>query len=234
MKIEEIDLSYIFDYVSWSNDCTCGDDYCRCQEILDPEITNYENSKLVNIIISDIYNPNTPQGQRNNKLSKILNNQIIVEYAIHRIVSLGNIKNGDDDWDFNIEWGYYGQEMTSINLCPSVARPLSEKIDKILSLKTTKEIIDYSMELEYGSLSKDSMRCKDYKVIKISHSELDNKSINENHLNKIERGLYSDYPKNLPRGIVKKNSRGYVIVDGYHRIFDVPSNKEFMVYSMKF
>jgi hypothetical protein len=240
LNLKNIDYQYRFD-CEWENHttCTCGDDYCRCSTIDEPRITDYSIVKLVDDIYETIHGDQTTiPAKRNKTIINILQGNLDVDkYFIYRILTINKAFGDEYMWEFNLSWGYYGQEMDSACIESHLADRIDEQVSQMVALTTIKEKMDYCLSLEYnGILTKDVIESKDFEVVEITIEDIDYKNLNDRHIDIIRNSTdyYHDYPDELPRGLVKKTPKGYHIIDGYHRIFSVKDkNKKFRVYKTK-
>lgn len=241
LNLNTIDFNYILDADYDRSECVCDPndyDYCRCTSIINARIDDYDIKKVVDTIYNQYYDDTTVAGKRNIKINGIINgiSYHLDKYFIYRLLVINKVFNDGWEWEFDISGGYYGEEMNSVSMDSFLATKLNEQVDKVIKFKTIKEKVDYCLELEYGELTQRSIDCKEYEIIDITLAVIDEKSMNTDHIKTVknETNYYSDYPKDLPRGIVRKTANGYAIVDGYHRIYGLPDKtKGFKVLLMK-
>lgn len=211
-----IDYSYINDCESYGCDeegiCRCGSIHNECVRSVD-----------VSLIVKKIYDDYFEQGKaaaRNNVINEVLYGigKDIDIYTIDRILRSYKIWESEN-WDIEIEAGYYGQETGDVTIKESIADKIEEELLTVFSLPTLKEKIEYLLKVEYGKVLPELSNCS-YESIVIDKDDVVFGV--EKHLNKVMKkdlDFYADRNYSGIRGIVVKSGDKWRIVDGYHRIF---------------
>ena len=227
---ESRDISTYVEYdYDTDNDCDSYgcDSICRCSTIINKKITRIDFNGLVLFF----YQLLTKVDQRNKKISIILdspNFEEVDQYCINRILSKYKVWESDS-YDINVDNGYYGQEISSVELSS-----FDEILDHcliVVSMGSVNDKIRYVLNLEYGFVNFES---NDFVPILLDRSKIDKKSIKKNHLKSVlseDLSHYNDDVYYLPRGIVRKVGNNYSIIDGYHRIFSTSQN-DILVYQL--
>lgn len=211
-----LDYSYTYDCENYGCDeegiCRCGSIKNECIESVD-----------VSLIVKKIYDDFFEQGKaanRNNAINEVLYGigKDIDIYTIDRIIRSYKIWE-NDNWDIEVEGGYYGQEVNDVRIKESIADKIDEELWTVFSLPSLKEKIEYLLKVEYGKILPELSNCN-YESIVIDKDDVVFGV--ENHLNKVMKkdlDFYSDKNYSGIRGIVVKSGDKWRIVDGYHRIF---------------
>ena len=175
------------------------------------------------MIVKRIYDEFFEQGKaanRNNAINEVLYGigKDIDIYTIDRILRSYKIWE-NENWNIEVEGGYYGQEAGNVTIKESIADKIDEELWTVFSLPSLKEKIEYLLNVEYGKVLPELSNCS-YESIVIDKDEVVFGV--ENHLNKVMKkdlDFYSDKNYSGIRGIVVKSGDKWRIVDGYHRIF---------------
>ena len=211
-----VDYSYTYDCENYGCDeegiCRCGSIKNECIESVD-----------VSLIVKKIYDDFFEQGKaanRNNAINEVLYGigKDIDIYTIDRIIRSYKIWE-NDNWDIEVEGGYYGQEVNDVRIKESIADKIEEELLIVFSLPSLKEKIEYLLKVEYGKILPELSNCN-YESIVIDKDDVVFGV--EKHLNKVMKkdlDFYSDKNYSGIRGIVVKSGDKWRIVDGYHRIF---------------
>jgi hypothetical protein len=116
---------------------------------------------------------------------------------------------------------------------------VQSECQKLMELETLSEKIKLVLSLEYGYLLPD-LESKDFEIINITKSDIDFKSLNQNHIRLVnqEKELnslnhYNSSSYHLPRGVVRKSANQFKIIDGFHRIIGYDSISSFPVFAIK-
>jgi hypothetical protein len=211
-----IDYNYIYDCESHGCD---EEGICRCGSIEN----EYVESVDVSLVVKKIYNDFFEQGKaadRNNTINEVLYGigKDIDIYTIDRILRSYKIWE-TQNWNIEVEGGYYGQEVGDIKIKESIADKIEEELLTVFSLPSLKEKIEYLLKVEYGKILPE-ITDSTYEYIVIDKDEIIFGV--EKHLNKVMKkdlDFYSDKNYNGIRGIVKKSGDKWRVIDGYHRIF---------------
>lgn len=211
-----IDYSYSYNCESYGCD---EEGICRCGSIHNESVESVDVSLLVKKIYDDFF----AQGKaadRNNTINEVLYGigKDIDIYTIDRIIRSYKIWESEN-WDIEIEGGYYGQETGDVTIKESIADKIEEELLTVFSLPTLKEKIEYLLKVEYGKVLPELSNCT-YESIVIDKDEVIFGV--EKHLNKVMKkdlDFYADRNYSGIRGIVVKSGDKWRIVDGYHRIF---------------
>jgi len=223
--LKDIKFQYNGVYVdySYSNDCEnygCDEEgVCRCGSINNESVESVD----VSLIVKKIYDDFFTQGKaadRNNTINEVLYGigKDIDIYTIDRILRSYKIWE-NENWNIEIEGGYYGQEVNDVKIKESVADKIEEELLIVFSLPSLKEKIEYLLKVEYGKILPEITDCN-YKFITIDKDDIIFGT--EKHLDKVMKkdlDFYSDKNYNGIRGIVKKSGDKWRVIDGYHRIF---------------
>jgi hypothetical protein len=211
-----VDYSYTYDCENYGCDeegiCRCGSIKNECIESVD-----------VSLIVKSIYDEFFEQGKaanRNNTINEVLYGigKDIDIYTIDRILRSYKIWE-NENWDIEVEDGYYGQETGDVKIKESIADKIEEELMTVFSLPSLKEKIEYLLNVEYGKVLTELSNCS-YESIVIDKDDV--LFGVEKHLNKVMKkdlDFYSDKNYSGIRGIVVKSGDKWRIVDGYHRIF---------------
>ena len=211
-----VDYSYTYDCENYGCDeegiCRCGSIKNECIESVD-----------ISLIVKKIYDDFFEQGKaanRNNTINEVLYGigKDIDIYTIDRIIRSYKIWE-NENWDIEVEGGYYGQEVNDVKIKESVADKIEEELLIVFSLPSLKEKIEYLLKVEYGKILPEITDCN-YKFITIDKDDIIFST--EKHLDKVMKkdlDFYSDKNYNGIRGIVKKSGDKWRVIDGYHRIF---------------
>ena len=192
---------------------------CRCGSIEN----EYVESVNVSSIVQKIYDEFFEQGKaadRNNTINEVLYGigKDIDIYTIDRILRSYKIWE-TQNWDIEIEGGYYGQEIGDVKIKDTIADKIEEELSLVFSLPSLKEKIEYLLKVEYGKVLPE-ITDSNYESIIIDKDDVIFGV--EKHLYKVMRkdlDFYSDKNYNGIRGIVVKSGDKWRIIDGYHRIF---------------
>ena len=211
-----VDYGYTYDCENYGCD---EEGICRCGTINNEHIDSVD----VSLIVKRIYDEFFEQGKaanRNNAINEVLYGigKDIDIYTIDRILRSYKIWE-NDNWNIEVDGGYYGQEAGNVTIKESIADKIDEELWTVFSLPSLKEKIEYLLNVEYGKVLPELSNCS-YESIVIDKDEVVFGV--ENHLNKVMKkdlDFYSDKNYSGIRGIVVKSGDKWRIVDGYHRIF---------------
>lgn len=209
-----------YDYITKRN-CRenggCIDGICRCSRIHNAKVINVDFQGITSKIY-DSYFDNSKSSKRSTTINSVLygiDKQIDL-YTIDRILRSHKIwKN--ESWEINIIYGYYGQEIESININKELSQEIKQDIDNVFNIDDLTKRIEYLLNLEYGYLLPELKGCK-YNLVNIDKNDIIFGS--QDHLNNLEKlEYYNDLNYNNIRGIVIKNDNKWRLIDGYHRVF---------------
>ena len=223
--LKDITFQYNGVYVeyNYNNDCEnygCDEEgICRCGTIYDEHVESVDVSLLVKKIYDDFFEQGKA-ADRNNAINEILYGigKDIDIYTIDRILRSYKIWE-NENWDIEVDGGYYGQEVGDVTIKESIADKIEEELWIVFSLATLKEKIEYLLKVEYGKILPE-IADANYESIVIDKDDIIFGV--ENHLKKVMKkdlDFYSDKKYNGIRGIVKKSGDKWRVIDGYHRIF---------------
>ena len=195
----------------------CDDGICRCSTIHNARITHVDINDII-LEIYGVYFNNDTETKRDTAINSVLfgiDRQMDL-YTIDRILRAYKIWRSES-WDIEITWGYYGQEIESINLNVEIVERIEQDLDIAFSIEDFNGRIEYLLGVEYGYLLPELENCK-YELMDIKKSDIIFGSIN--HYKKLEKcDYYNDLRYNNIRGIVIENGGKYRLIDGYHRVF---------------
>ena len=211
-----VDYGYTYDCENYGCD---EEGICRCGTINNEHIDSVD----VSLIVKRIYDEFFEQGKasnRNNAINEVLYGigKDIDIYTIDRILRSYKIWE-NDNWNIEVDGGYYGQEAGNVTIKESIADKIDEELWTVFSLPSLKEKIEYLLNVEYGKILPELSNCN-YESIVIDKDDVVFGV--EKHLNKVMKkdlDFYSDKNYSGIRGIVVKSGDKWRIVDGYHRIF---------------
>ena len=211
-----VDYGYTYDCENYGCD---EEGICRCGTINNEHIDSVD----VSLIVKRIYDEFFEQGKaanRNNAINEVLYGigKDIDIYTIDRILRSYKIWE-NENWNIEVEGGYYGQEVNDVRIKESIADKIEEELLIVFSLPSLKEKIEYLLKVEYGKILPELSNCN-YESIVIDKDDVIFGV--EKHLNKVMKkdlDFYADKNYNGIRGIVVKSGDKWRIVDGYHRIF---------------
>lgn len=211
-----VDYGYTYDCENYGCD---EEGICRCGTINNEHIDSVD----VSLIVKRIYDEFFEQGKaanRNNAINEVLYGigKDIDIYTIDRILRSYKIWE-NDNWNIEVDGGYYGQEAGNVTIKESIADKIDEELWTVFSLPSLKEKIEYLLNVEYGKVLPELSNCN-YESIVIDKDDVIFGV--EKHLNKVMKkdlDFYSDKNYSGLRGIVVKSGDKWRIVDGYHRIF---------------
>lgn len=185
------------------SDC-CKDDYCRCGVITGCEI----KIDLIQLVKG---------------LTKNLSDIDI--YCIERIFRINKVYDSNN-WNWQSEGGYYGEELGGIYLNKDIAEKLNYDIGQILGFNNENAKIEYIFKLEYLNLLP-KYKNKKWKETSVVFDDIEFN--NDNHLRKIAgEKYYKDYP--FYHCLAQRIGNKYQIIDGYHRILENRDKKLKILY----
>jgi hypothetical protein len=211
-----VDYSYSYDCESYGCD---EEGICRCGSIHNEHVDSVDVSSIVKRIYDDFFEQGKA-ADRNNAINEVLYGigKDIDIYTIDRIIRSYKIWE-NENWNIEVEGGYYGQEVGDVTIKESIADKIEEELLTVFSLPSLKEKIEYLLKLEYGKILPE-IADSSYESIVIDKDDVIFGV--EKHLKKVMKkdlDFYSDKNYNSIRGIVKKSGDKWQVIDGYHRIF---------------
>jgi hypothetical protein len=211
-----VDYSYSYDCESYGCD---EEGICRCGSIHNEHVDSVDVSSIVKKIYDDFFEQGKA-ADRNNAINEVLYGigKDIDIYTIDRIIRSYKIWE-NENWNIEVEGGYYGQEVGDVTIKESIADKIEEELLTVFSLPSLKEKIEYLLKLEYGKILPE-IADSSYESIVIDKDDVIFGV--EKHLKKVMKkdlDFYSDKNYNSIRGIVKKSGDKWQVIDGYHRIF---------------
>jgi hypothetical protein len=211
-----VDYSYSYDCESYGCD---EEGICRCGSIHNEHVDSVDVSSIVKKIYDDFFEQGKA-ADRNNAINEVLYGigKDIDIYTIDRIIRSYKIWE-NENWNIEVEGGYYGQEVGDVTIKESIADKIEEELLTVFSLPSLKEKIEYLLKLEYGKILPEIVDSS-YESIVIDKDDVIFGV--EKHLKKVMKkdlDFYSDKNYNSIRGIVKKSGDKWQVIDGYHRIF---------------
>ena len=142
--------------------------------------------------------------------------RIICVYTIDRILRI-NKSYEPTNWEVQVCWGYYGQEIDNIILKESIAIKIEDQIDKAFDIINLTKRIEYLLMLEYGEI------LPALQGLKYSIEMVERDSIifgSDEHYRKVNTesiDYYSDKNYTGIRGIALVKDGRFRLIDGYHR-----------------
>jgi hypothetical protein len=214
-------IDYEYDTENSCSESGCDEErICRCGVILNAHIDRVDVCALANNIY-DFYFDGSKSQARDSSINSVLygTGKAIDVYCIDRVLRCNKVWE-DNRWNIEVEGGYYGQEIGQVTLDSAFANTIQNDIEKVISLRTIKEKINFLLELEYGYILPELEGC-DYELSTVSLSDIVFGS--DGHYRKIQRECVDHYMGegySGIRGILKKDGADkYKIIDGYHRVY---------------
>lgn len=220
-KLLNKDFKYSIDY-EYDTERNCEDngciDICRCSKVVNTNILGVNTSNIVNDIY-DIYFEDDDSTRRDYKIKRLLYkyDKSFDIYIIDRIVRHYNIWN-ENNYEIFISRGFYGEEVSSINLNKSIVDKICNEIDEVFSASSIKDIMEKLLIMEYGFIIPELLN-KDYEIIDVDKSDIH--FGNRNHHESVTKKVldfYSDENYKGIRGLVYYDGTKFRVIDGYHRI----------------
>ena len=211
-------VSYDYDIEYSCEESGCIEErICRCGYITNTYLKSVDVSSIVTNIYSEIFD-NSISTKRHNAINSLWGiSKDIEKYTIDRILRINKIWK-PEFWDINVGGGYYGQEIDEVVLIEDLVLKLNSQLEKAFEIDNLTKRIEYLLELENGFILDD---IKDKKYV-VSVIDIDDIIFsNTEHKNRVlieELEHYSDKNYTGIRGIVKKDSLKFKLIDGYHRL----------------
>lgn len=178
------------------SDC-CDDDYCRCTQIIDKEITVAPDMETVTNMVASIFGFTSD----------------IDLYGCNRLLTIH--KAYDTGFYYLAsERDYYGETPAGVFFeSPSALEKDLIEFSKIIG---TRGKVEFLLEKEYGHLL-DCVKDKTWEIKKVDKSEV--RFPNDSYHKKAQKEIVEEYKNfKLPCGICLKTDNGYRLIDGYHRL----------------
>lgn len=201
------------DYDKDCSQCDVDDHHRHCQ-IIDFRITKLDLCRIIDSLVS-------------------LADNEIDQYCIHRILTIhsssGKGLANKDNYEPDMQKGYYGECLDKITLSGGVQTDLLDKISSIINHKSVKEKIFAVLELEYGYIAD---MLKDVKDFDIERGIIKEQLIipNKDYSRKLNTDKLEEYADHkLPIGIFMATDEmveprtssirlnKFRVIDGYHR-----------------
>lgn len=211
--LQNLDFQYVLDYdsnreVAYDHYERCANDYCRCSTI-SPSLNNIDHTAILEHIC-----------ERFNITEEK------TKYCIERICSTIT----EEDFNFEVCGGYYGQELESLTIDNT---NIINKLEEILDIKKArKNKIDNLNQIAKNKISDDNIRkilvmeygylTEELKNSSFTIIEVDTNNIvlpQKEHANNLNQNKIKQYRNRKGIcGIVKKVGNKYKVIDGYHRV----------------
>lgn len=207
--LHQIDFKYVvgLDYHRTSCDGEC-DYICRCSKIQDSRI----ESVNVHDVTTHIFE----------NLDYDIKDTLLF-YGINRILNSYKIWEAGC-WNISVGAGYYGEEIDSVSLDYNTSNKIQESINDFTKLKSTKEKIDFLLELEYGYVLDSIKSCQSYTIQTLNKSDIILGQ--DSYRKKISKeDFYKDGNYEGIRAVVKNDGDKYRLIDGYHRVLSTDSEE---------
>lgn len=217
------------DYDSSSTCEESGCDYiCRCSTIENAKISYVDVSQIVSEIYNEFFD-NSISTKRDCKINSVFGISKEMDiYTIDRIVRYHKIWDSEN-WNIDINNGYYGEEVSSICLSDDIASKIEDKIETALLIDDINSRVEYLLKLEYGYLLPELKSCS-FEVVSVLKEDIIFGSVN--HYKKIsteDLEHYSDSKYSGIRGVVIEDGKKFKIIDGYHRVFKTKLDKVMII-----
>lgn len=205
------DLHYNVDvtYDNGTDECECGDDYCRCSTIVNTTVESIPYDRLAEEIAPE---------------------SILIKYCVERILRHFKPLREQSSWDIEVEGGYYGEELGEVKLNKDVAETLS---NILLSLEnaTDNQAIETALQVEYGFVLP-TLKDKNWTLERVAVAELELK--NKHHAANLDEEQVVSYriDEKPVVGLVLHLDNKYRVIDGYHRITAAKKNKKNVVWAV--
>jgi len=206
------DLHYTVDveYDNGTDECDCGDDYCRCSTIVNTRVEDVPYAKLA---------------------EKIAPESLHLKYCVERILRHFKPLRGSDNWNIEVEGGYYGEELGEVRLNKDVAETIS---NLLMSLEdaSDNEIVETSLQVEYGFVLP-TLKDKTWTLERVPTAELD--LGNKHHAGNLDEERIVRYRITDEQpiiGLLLFLDKKYRVIDGYHRITAAKKDKKQVVWAI--
>jgi hypothetical protein len=219
----DIDFHYTGIEIDYDRRYSCKesgcDDICRCSQIINAKIKSINYNQIIENIYDNFFDKSIST-ERDSKLNSILFDitKEVDLYTIDRITRIFKLWD-KSNWNINIEYGFYGEEIESITINDSISKQIDENIKIAFSIQDLTGRIQFLLGLEYGYLIPELEKCK-FEVIDINKSDLifgSDSQLKKVKGEKLEH--YNDFNYNGIKGVVAKKGDKWRLIDGYHRCF---------------
>ena len=222
------------DYDRYTTCEESGCDYiCRCSKIINQRVCDVDISVISSEIYAEFFDDSLST-KRDNKINSVLFgiSKEIDLYTIDRI--LRNFKIWDsDNWEVDIDGGYYGEELGDICLEYHISKRLEDEIELALSIDDINSRIEYLLKLEYGYLLPE-LKGRSYEVVTLNKEDIVFGSVNQyKKVSNENLDHYSDKKYTGIRGVVMEDGKKFKIIDGYHRLFKTDLDKVLVLKAKK-
>lgn len=203
------DLHYTVDveYENGTDECECGDDYCRCSTIANARVEHVPYEKLA---------------------EEIAPGSLLLKYCVERILRHFKSLRDQNNWDIEIEGGYYGEELGEVKLNREVAETIS---NLLLSLEdaTDNQLVETALQVEYGFVLP-TLKDKTWTLEKVSVNDID--LVNTHHAANLNEDQVVTYRKEEKPivGLALFVNGKFRVIDGYHRVTAAKNNKKQVVW----
>jgi len=225
------DYKYCIDYeASGSTDCEnngCDDEgICRCYTISSVDIKSVDVMSIAKEIFNQLFDVRSTAYERDMKINQLLHgyDEDVNLYCIDRILRIHKMYI-PDNWDATWGGDYYGDEVHSIDMYSTKLKDINKDINKLISISSLKDKIEFLLIKEYGHLL-DKLKGKEYKILYVNKSDIVfGQSNHKENVSKEYLEYYSDVNYDLTRGVCFADGDKWRVIDGYHRIFKTEKNK---------
>lgn len=199
---EDLHYSVDVEYENGTDECECGDDYCRCSTIVNARVEDVPYAKLAEEIAPE---------------------SLLLKYCVERILRHFKSLRDPHYWDIKVEGGYYGEELGEIRLNRDVADSIS---NLLMSLEnaTDNEIVETSLQVEYGFVLP-TLKNKTWTLERVSLGNVD--LGNKHHAANLDEERVARYQVKEEQpivGLLLHSDDKYRVIDGYHRITAAKKN----------
>jgi len=205
------DLHYTVDvdYDNGTDECECGDDYCRCSTIVNTQVSSVPYEKLAEEIAPE---------------------SILLKYCVERILRHFKPLREQSSWDIEVEGGYYGEELGEVKLDKNVAETLATILHS-LEDATDNQAVETALNVEYGFILP-TLKDKTWTLERVAVAELD--LGNKHHAANLDEERVDSYrvEKQPVIGLLLKADNKYRVIDGYHRITAAKRDKKQVVWAV--
>jgi hypothetical protein len=179
----------------------CDNDYCRCGEIINTQITSVDLSKLLEATMNEV-----DKKRKYTEVERYCIGRILIQNKMHDLCN----------YELVIGGGYYGQEIIGVN-CHNL-RSCIIAVRKMLMLPNDDAKLKFIIHNEYGYLL-DEMKDVSFELKEVRYKDI----LPPIDLRRIDG---ESYDFNSAIGIYKRvGDDKYRIVDGHHRWKNAEGNE---------